>query len=196
MNALYLGIDPGTVATGYALVRDGQHGPELVECGVCKMPARAPLWDRLRVMRDDLDGLIERWRQEHQLGGVAVERPFVRGGYGKSAAPSPRSAITVGAGFGVALCCVAGWAAHCKAPFIEVAPATVKATLAGSGRADKAAMQAAAVRVLGMGAMPPADAADAIGVSVCAMRHRLGTTSSGVPLANTPQGRFPNGCLS
>ena len=69
-EALVLGIDPGTAATGYGLVLRGRGGSvTLVECGVIRTSASAPLPTRIREIYDAIVAIIER----HRPLAVSVE---------------------------------------------------------------------------------------------------------------------------
>jgi crossover junction endodeoxyribonuclease RuvC len=55
-------------------------------------------------------------------------------------------------------------------PLVEYAPTRIKQSVTGSGRASKAQMQRMVQRLLGLAAVPPADAADALAAAICHAR--------------------------
>ena len=83
--SLVLGIDPGTAATGYGVVRrGGDASVSLVECGVIRTSAKEPLPVRIREIYDAIVVLIDR----HEPDAVSVEEVF----HGKNA----QSALKLG----------------------------------------------------------------------------------------------------
>src|SRR3990172_6153276 len=57
-----LGIDPGTAATGYGVVRSRGDSMALVACGVIPTAAGMPPSERLQTLYVGLLGLIDRYR--------------------------------------------------------------------------------------------------------------------------------------
>ena len=55
---IVLGIDPGTAVTGYGVVFGGSV-PSLIECGVIRTPARAPLAARLKDIFDGVSDTVD-----------------------------------------------------------------------------------------------------------------------------------------
>ena len=88
-----LGLDPGTAATGYGVVEQATPAGtrRLVECGVVRTEASAPLERRLAQIFDAVTELIAR----HRPAAVAVESVFV--------AKNARSAVVLGHARGAAL---------------------------------------------------------------------------------------------
>ena len=67
-------------------------------------------------------------------------------------------------------------------PVAEYAPRAIKQAVVGRGGADKAQVQYMVRALLGLAAMPPADAADALAVALChahsdRMQRRLGAAA-------------------
>ena len=155
-----LGIDPGTIITGYGLieVRDGQQ--ELVLYGALKPPADLPITDRLKMLHSGITDIILR----HMPAAVAVEQPFV--------ARNVRSALAIGRAQAVALLA----AAQNDVPAFEYAPAQIKQTVASYGASSKQQVQEMVRLQLRMDKAPqPADAADALAVAIChACQSHLG----------------------
>ena len=88
---IVLGIDPGTAVTGYGVVRgDGSTPPSLLECGVIRTHARAPLPSRLREIHDGIAELIER----HKPDTMAVEDVFYAKNVRTTVVLGPASRIT------------------------------------------------------------------------------------------------------
>ena len=155
---IVLGVDPGTAVTGYGVVERPDAGPSrLIECGVIRPPARAPLATRLDALFEELTNLAAR----HHPAVLAVENVFV--------AHNARSALILGHARGVIL--LAG--ARAGVTIAEYAPREIKAAVAGTGAATKTQVQLMVARLLRLKSVPkPADAADGVAV---ALTHCLRT---------------------
>ena len=152
---LILGIDPGTAVTGFGVVRAGPT-PELVECGVIRTRADAPLPERLREIAEGVRELLARHRPE----AMAVEDVFY--------ARNVRTTVVLGHTRGVILLAgaEAGVAIH------EYTPAEIKKAVVGAGAATKPQVQFMLTKLLRLKTAPqPADAADGVAAALtCAMR--------------------------
>ena len=150
---LVLGIDPGTAATGYGVVRRLDHGRVvLVECGVIRTSPREPLAARIREIYDAVVALIER----HGPGAVSVEDVF----HGKNA----QSALKLGHARGAILLA----AAHHDLIIAEYAPREIKKAVVGSGNATKDQVGYIVKQQLNLKEAPtPADAADGVAAALC-----------------------------
>ena len=149
---IVLGLDPGTATTGYGVVEQAPPGTRrLVECGVVRTDASAPLEQRLAQIFDAVTALIAR----HRPATIAVESVFV--------ARNPRSAVVLGHARGAALVA----AAKARVPVSEYAPAMVKKTVVGAGAATKQQVQRMTAQLLRLRAVPaPDDAADGVAVAL------------------------------
>jgi len=149
-----LGVDPGSRKTGWGVVAGGRGRMRGVAAGVITLKADAPLADRLEVVYDSLDALID----EHRPSAVAVEEVFY--------AKYPNAAIKLGHVRGVVLLLVAKRGLGLG----EYAPALVKRTVAGRGAADKRQVARMVASMLGFEQKLGADATDALAV---AMTHLI-----------------------
>jgi crossover junction endodeoxyribonuclease RuvC len=148
---IVLGIDPGTRVLGYGAIVIGSRGPRLLAAGVLRardgdVPAR------LGRLRGELDLLFERLAPDV----IVVEQAF--------AARNVQSALRIGEGRGVVLCC----AAHRGAQIVQYAPAVAKKSLVGSGAADKSQVARMVEHLLGRKSKDlPLDASDALALALC-----------------------------
>ena len=111
-----------------------------------------PLPLRLRTIFEGVRDLIDR----HAPDAVALEESFV--------GADARIALSVGQARGAVLVACALVAVDCR----EYAPATVKQTVCGYGRAEKDQVQRMVKTILGLQAIPtPHHAADALAVAIC-----------------------------
>lgn len=152
---LILGIDPGTAVTGYGVVRAGPTHT-LVECGVIRTKAEAPLPRRLRDISDGVRELLAR----HRPQAMAVESAF----YAKNV----RTTLVLGHARGVIL--LAGEEAGVE--LHEYSPKEIKKAVVGAGAATKLQVQLMIATLLRLKTPPqPADAADGVAAALtCAMR--------------------------
>ena len=149
---IILGVDPGSLRTGYGAIETDGRRHRLVEKGVLLSPAREPLPARLRQIHAGMAALIARL----QPGAIAVEDVFH--------AVNTRTALVLGHVRGVIL--LAG--AEAGLPIHEFPPATVKVQVTGFGRAEKAQVALMVARLLDLaGDAEPGDASDALAVAVC-----------------------------
>jgi crossover junction endodeoxyribonuclease RuvC len=166
-----LGIDPGTAVTGYGVVRGyGAAPPMLLECGVIRTHARAPLATRLKEIHDGIAELIER----HKPDTMAVEDVF----YAKNV----RTTVVLGHARGVILL-----AGEQKGVAIqEIPPASIKKAIVGAGAATKEQVQFMLTRLLRLKTAPqPSDAADGVAAALaCIMGARVTAIAAGHPIAS------------
>ncbi len=152
-----LGIDPGSVITGYGVIDARGRQCRLLDQGVLRPGSRKVLADRLKVIYDGLCEVIDRNRPEL----VAVETAF--GGR------FPKAALVLGHARGVALLA----AANRGLQVWEYAPREVKMAIVRAGGASKQQVQfmVRAMLELGRETMPE-DASDALAVALC-HHHRI-----------------------
>ena len=156
-----LGIDPGTRIAGYAVLDfDARGDARIVDAGVFRLDADAPLSVRLRQLFEDVTALLAESSPTH----VALESIFVHPEHA-------RTAVQMSHGRGVVLL-----AAELRGvPVAELPPAEVKKALTGNGRATKEQMQRAVMAQCRLEAMPePPDVADAIGIALTGGRRLQG----------------------
>jgi len=154
-----LGVDPGTVRTGYGVVERPGAGPyRLIECGVIRPPARSDLALKLDAIFAELEAIITR----HRPDALAVENVFM--------ANNARSALVLGHARGVIL--LAG--ARAGVAVAEYAPREIKSAVVGAGSATKVQIQQMVMRLLRLRSAPePTDAADGVAIALThCMRSR------------------------
>lgn len=147
-----LGIDPGTTVVGYGVVEGDPGRPAyLVECGVLRTTPKAPLAQRLQSIHLGMTELLAR----HKPDAVAVESIFN--------SKNVRTTVVLGHARGVILLT----AEQAHVPIAEYAPATVKQTVVGRGRAAKAQVGYMVAQLLRLESPPtPADAADGVALAL------------------------------
>lgn len=145
-----LGIDPGSVVMGYAVIEQRTNQLCYLASGSLRM-APGPLPDRLYCIYREISQLI----QEHQPHEAAVEEVFV--------SKNVSSAIKLGHARGAAICAVASAGVEVH----EYTPASIKQAVVGNGRAEKLQVQHMVKILLGLQGRLQADAADALAVAIC-----------------------------
>jgi crossover junction endodeoxyribonuclease RuvC len=148
-----LGIDPGLTRCGLGVV-DGSVGRPLsmVQVGVVRTDAQQATALRLC----EIEREVEAWIEAHHPDAVAVERVFSQ--------HNVRTVMGTAQASGIAMVV----AARRGIPVALHTPSEVKASVSGSGRADKAQVGAMVTRLLGLDTAPrPADAADALALAIC-----------------------------
>lgn len=154
---IVLGIDPGSVRTGYGLIEVVRGAVRFRACGTIAAPAAAALPARLLHLAGELEALLARERPEL----AAIELPF----HGANA----RSAFVLAEARGALLLTLARAGIELE----ELTPAEVKSAVAGNGRADKEQVARMVRLQLALGPGPlAADASDALAVALCAAARR------------------------
>jgi crossover junction endodeoxyribonuclease RuvC len=168
-----LGIDPGTVATGWGIIDESGNSLKYVSGGVLR--ARGSLASRLHVIFDGIRQVLS----EHRPACVGLEKTFV--------GENVQSAFRLGEARGVIL--LAAEIAGVRV--VEYAPAEVKVAVAGQGRATKDQMQLMVGRLLGIPSDIASDEADALGVAICHLHTQRFRDTIGEPIALSRNARRP-----
>ena len=157
-----LGIDPGTAACGYGIVHGSDGRLQAVVSGCWRTSARERLDVRLLTIFEGVRELVA----EHEPDAVALEESYV--------GADARIALSVGQARGAVLVAAAAAGVECA----EHAPARVKQTVCGYGRAEKGQMQRMVKLILGLEEEPrTSHEADAYAVAIC---HALGSPLVGM----------------
>lgn len=157
-----LGIDPGSVTTGFGVIDYDRGRLALVEQGSISTPRGAELPERLGIIHERLLAVIAR----AQPNAVAVETPF--------AGHNVKSLIQLAHARGVILLAIRS----AQLEVFEYSPRSVKSAVVGYGGAEKEQV-AKMVRMLlpGCASMKMSvDASDALAIAIC-HAHTAGTAS-------------------
>ncbi len=147
-----IGIDPGSLKSGYGIVDECQGKLLVVEYGVIRTTPNAPLAQRLLEISMRLQELIRQYAPQE----IAIEDLFV--------AKNAKSSLKLGHARGAILLTVA----QAKLPIAEYTPLEVKQSVVGYGRADKSQVQQMVKVLLTLKEIPtPDDAADALAIAIC-----------------------------
>jgi crossover junction endodeoxyribonuclease RuvC len=147
-----VGIDPGTAACGYGIVHESGGRLRAIAHGCWHTAADERLELRLRTLFAGVAELIA----EHEPDAVVLEESFV--------GADARIALSVGQARGAVLVAAASAGVACA----EYAPARVKQSVCGYGRADKDQVGRMVKAILALPEVPrPDHAADALAVAIC-----------------------------
>ena len=147
-----MGVDPGLETTGYGIIESDGRSYKLVEYAGIRAPARFAFAERLFIIAQKLEEVIERLRPH----ACAVEETFY--------AVNVKSALKLGHVRGVAIVA----AVRAGVEVYEYSPLEIKSALVGYGRAEKHQVQEMVRLMLNLKDPPePLDASDALAVAIC-----------------------------
>jgi crossover junction endodeoxyribonuclease RuvC len=166
-NKIILGIDPGTVVMGYAVIEVCSNDVAMVAMDVLKLGSTKDIYERLEMIHSKVNALIIR----HRPHTFAIEAPF----FGKNV----QSMLKLGRAQGVAIAA----AMQSRIAVTEYSPKKVKQSITGNGNANKDQVWKMLQRILNIEEKPHyLDATDALAVAIC---HYYQTSS---PVAKTTKG--------
>ncbi|MFT7579770.1 MAG: crossover junction endodeoxyribonuclease RuvC [Myxococcota bacterium] len=149
---IVLGVDPGTLKTGYGVVECNPGKPHrYIAHGTIRTKSKEPLWHRLKCIHDAISSVT----QEHRPEVLSIEQCFV----GKNA----QSALKLGHARGVVMiaCQVLG------ADVAEYTPSQIKSAVTGHGRAQKHQVAEMVRIILKLDKAAQEDASDALAAAIC-----------------------------
>lgn len=161
-----LGVDSGSLSTGYGVVKAEGGLHRALEFGAIRNDPQTPHPQRLALIYGKLREVISLFHPDV----LALEDVFV--------SKNVQSALKLGQVRGAVMVA----AAEEGVTVVELAPNTVKAAVTGHGHADKAQVQFMVKAILGLKAVPkPHDAADALALAICALNREIRLPSGGKP---------------
>lgn len=147
-----LGVDPGSIKTGYGIVDKHEQQLQGVEFGVIRTVSKKPLSQRLLTISKGLADLLDQFHPDV----VAVEDVFF--------AKNVKAALKLGQSRGAILLTIA----QAGLEIAEYTPLEVKQSVVGYGRAEKEQVQHMVQVLLHLHTIPtPDDAADALAIAIC-----------------------------
>lgn len=145
-----LGIDPGSVVTGYGVIELNANTETALDYGC--IHAKADDWPaRLKRIYDGITAVVDQFQPDE----VAIESAFVH--------RNASSALKLGQARAAAMCAVFAVAGGVA----EYAPRAVKLAVVGTGAASKDQVQHMIKALLKLDETPQADAADALAIALC-----------------------------
>jgi crossover junction endodeoxyribonuclease RuvC len=148
---LVMGVDPGTYATGYGVIRMRAREGEVVDFGVIRVARELAFPERLKRIYQSLQEILDR----HKPDAMAVEEVFV--------SQNAKTALRLGHTRGVIL--LAG--AERGIPIAEYAPREIKQAVYGRGGASKEQVQWMLNQTFKLPKTIDPDAADGLAAAWC-----------------------------
>jgi crossover junction endodeoxyribonuclease RuvC len=146
-----LGIDPGSIHTGYGLIETVGKSIKVVSCGAVSPKADWPLAQRLAYIHRSILDLVTTFKPK----AMALEDVFTfKNVRGTIKLAQARAASILAASLS-------------DIPVFEYSPALVKNTVTGSGRADKTQVAFMVSSILGLTESLASDVTDALAVALC-----------------------------
>ncbi|MFM7838973.1 MAG: crossover junction endodeoxyribonuclease RuvC [Chitinophagaceae bacterium] len=152
-SKIILGIDPGSLQMGYAVLQTGRSSLQVLEMDTLKMSGRNNAYTRLQLIHEKVSAIIETYRPDC----LAIEAPF----FGKNV----QSMLKLGRAQGIAI----GAALQKNLPIFEYAPRRVKQAITGNGNAQKEQVWKMLRQTLSLSTQDfrSFDASDALAVALC-----------------------------
>lgn len=161
---IILGVDPGTLFTGYAVIESQNCIPRILNFDVIKICSSNKLPLRLKQIYDSLVKVIDKYKPDE----LAIETAF----YSKNV----QSTLKLGHARGVSILA----AVNKKIPASEYSPREVKKSVVGNGNASKEQVKFMVCRILKMNTkVKYFDIFDAAAVALCHHNKLFGDNAPG-----------------
>jgi len=151
-----IGIDPGSVTTGWGIVQEVSGTLKLVDCGAINTKSTSTFSQRLAHIYRELAAILERTKPHE----AAIEQVFL--------AKSVSSALKLGQARGVAVAACANYELEVS----DYEATLVKRTIVGNGRAEKDQVAFMVNRLLNTKLQEKSDVTDALAVAICHLTLR------------------------
>jgi crossover junction endodeoxyribonuclease RuvC len=149
---IILGVDPGTIVTGYGLIEYTNNKFRRISHGVIRLPASKSLTQKLEIIYNELDRLLKLYKPDE----FVIETAF----YGKNV----QSVLKIGYARGVSLLA----AIHNRVPTNEYSPREVKKAVVGKGAASKQQVNYMVMTILNSKKIKfKPDESDALAIALC-----------------------------
>ncbi|NGX55912.1 MAG: Crossover junction endodeoxyribonuclease RuvC [Candidatus Anoxychlamydiales bacterium] len=149
---IILGIDPGTIITGYGVIEFENNKLVALDYGAIKPPKKEKLSKRYFIIFEAINHLIKKYNPT----AISVETQFVKN--------NPQVALKLGMARGSVIIA----AEKNNIPIFEYAPKKAKLAVVGNGGASKEQVQKMVKMLLNLSKVPtPEDAADALSLAIC-----------------------------
>ncbi|KUM03115.1 crossover junction endodeoxyribonuclease RuvC [Chromobacterium subtsugae] len=158
MSRRILGIDPGSLITGFGVIDVVGNQRHYVASGAIRNKSGSTLAERVKVLVDGIHQVVD----TYQPTEAALERVFVN--------VNPAATLMLGQARGA---CMAALVLK-DLPVAEYTALQVKQSVVGQGKAPKEQVQYMVVRMLNLSGTPQADAADALAVALTHANHSGG----------------------
>ncbi len=148
---LVLGVDPGSVVTGYGLVEKKNHQLTCIHSGTISSSSNTPFYVRIYKIFQSMVEIMNHYSPTE----MAIEDVFV--------AKNVKSTLKIGHARGAVLIA----AVQCGIKIFEYSPLEIKKSVVGYGRASKEQVRAMAQVILKLKGKPDYDTSDALAAAIC-----------------------------
>jgi crossover junction endodeoxyribonuclease RuvC len=148
---LVLGVDPGSMVTGYGLVEKKNNQAICIGSGSISSSGKVPFYQRIYKIFGSMVDIMEQYHPEV----MAIEDLF----YAKNVKSSFKLAHARGAAMIAA--------AHCGVKIFEYTPLEIKKSVVGYGRATKEQIRSMVQMILKLPSKLGPDTSDALAVAIC-----------------------------
>ncbi|MFH1480284.1 MAG: crossover junction endodeoxyribonuclease RuvC [Pseudomonadota bacterium] len=148
---LVLGVDPGSLVTGYGLVEKEHNRLTCVHSGTISSSASSPFYQRIHKIFHSMMGIMTRYQPQE----MAIEDVFF--------AKNVKSALKIGHARGAVLIA----SVECGVRIFEYTPLEIKKSLVGYGRASKEQVRSMVQMILKLKEEPPLDTSDGLAAAIC-----------------------------
>ncbi len=148
---IILGIDPGSIITGFGILKVNIKYDCLYVTSGCIKITKKDIGKRLQEIQEGINEIIT----TYQPTNSAIEKIFM--------VRNASSALKLGQARGVAMCTLA----NNNLPINEYSAKQVKKAIVGNGNASKALVQNMVQTFLKLSNKPQTDAADALAIAIC-----------------------------
>jgi crossover junction endodeoxyribonuclease RuvC len=148
---IVIGVDPGTIVSGYGIVEIKDNTFICLNCGFISQPKNRSLPYRLKYIYNKLTDLIDEFSPDE----MSIEDVF----FSKNA----KSTLKLGEARGVSILA----AASAGIPVYEYSPTEVKSAITGNGRSSKLEVQKMIYTMLNIGGLEKTDTSDALAIAIC-----------------------------
>jgi crossover junction endodeoxyribonuclease RuvC len=146
-----IGLDPGSIRTGYGVVRRSGSKLRWIGSGTITTDSKSPMEKRLLTIHEQLETVLTTYAPDK----AAVEDVFF--------AKNAKSSLKLGQVRGAILLTLA----RRGIAVTSFPPALIKRSVVGAGRAAKGQVQRVVQAILGLKTLPDEDEGDALAVAIC-----------------------------
>jgi crossover junction endodeoxyribonuclease RuvC len=146
-----LGVDPGSLVTGYGLVEKTNRQVTCVHAGTISSSRDTPFYMRIHKIFQSMVEIMTHYRPQE----MAIEDVFL--------SKNVKSALKIGHARGAVLIA----AVQCGIRIFEYTPLEIKKSVVGYGRATKEQVCSMAQLILNLKARPDLNASDALATAIC-----------------------------
>jgi len=148
---LVLGVDPGSIVTGFGLVEKNNDQMTCIHAGNISSSNKIPFYERIHRIFQSMVEIMNRYQPEE----MAIEDVFF--------AKNVKSALKIGHARGAVLIA----AVQCGLKIFEYTPLEIKKSVVGYGRASKEQVRSMVQIMLKLKTQPNLDTSDALATAIC-----------------------------